>query len=332
VRRTALVLGINLLVGASGLAYALHRFGRPALVLLGREPSPSLLAVFVVLLAAGFGCYAVRWRLLLEGLGPAPALGRLLAYRAAGQSLSALIPSAKLGGEPLRAYLLVRSGVPPPSALASVGVDRTLETGASIGFACLFAVVLLGQGVPQMQHALATVGLAAAGLGAGVLVTVRRLRRGAGAMVALVRITGLERLGFVHRRLEVLADADAAVAALVAEPGRLVRAFVTGLVADGLALLELHVLLRALALPSDGVATVAAMFATGAAHALPVPAGVGALEGGAMWLFGMLGYPPAVGLAVALAVRLRELVVVLPGLAYLVLTLGRRGATTAVAG
>jgi hypothetical protein len=36
-----------------------------------------------------------------------------------------------------------------------------------------------------------------------------------------------------------------------------------------------------------------------------------------MFIFGALGHPPEVGLAVGLAVRLRELVWILPGLLYL---------------
>jgi hypothetical protein len=65
------------------------------------------------------------------------------------------------------------------------------------------------------------------------------------------------------------------------------------------------------------VAVVAAIFATGAAHSMPVLAGLGVLEGGQMWLFSMLGYPADVGLAVGLAVRLRELMWTLPGIVYL---------------
>jgi uncharacterized membrane protein YbhN (UPF0104 family) len=62
---------------------------------------------------------------------------------------------------------------------------------------------------------------------------------------------------------------------------------------------------------------VGALFAAGAAHSLPIPAAVGALEGAQIWLFGIFGHPPEVGLAVALAVRLRELVWIVPGLVVL---------------
>ena len=82
-------------------------------------------------------------------------------------------------------------------------------------------------------------------------------------------------------------------------------------------LAEYHLLLAAFGLPHRPLAVVAAVFATGAAHCLPVPAAVGALEGAQMWIFAMLGYGPATGLAVGLAVRLRELVWVTPGVLYL---------------
>ena len=70
-------------------------------------------------------------------------------------------------------------------------------------------------------------------------------------------------------------------------------------------------------MPVNPTTVVAAIFATGAAHMFPVPAGIGVLEGGQVWLFGMLGYPADVGLAVGLAVRLRELLWMLPGVLYL---------------
>ena len=41
------------------------------------------------------------------------------------------------------------------------------------------------------------------------------------------------------------------------------------------------------------------------------------LEAAHVWLFGALGHAPEVGLAVGLAMRVRELLWMLPGLAYL---------------
>jgi uncharacterized protein (TIRG00374 family) len=315
--RPAVILGTNLLVGAAALAWVLDRHGAPALALLARRPDPLRLAVFGLAIAACLVAYALRWRVLLAGLGRAPGLAALTAYRAAGQSLSSIIPSAKLGGEPLRVFLLARGGVEAGRAIASVVVDRTLEMGSAAAFACCYAVLLLRRGVPELQGALVTVSLAAGALVLGVTLTVRRLRRGAGLVTAVARVTGLDRLAFVRGQLHVLTAAETDVGRLLAEPPRLARAFAAGLVANAVVLVEYHLLLRAFGLPAGPLAVVAAIFATGAAHSLPVPAAVGALEGAQMWLFEILGHPPEVGLAVGLAVRLRELVWILPGMLYL---------------
>ena len=315
--RPALVLGTNLVVGTATLGYVLHRFGAPAVELLARPPQLLLLAAFPAAVTVAFVGYALRWRILLAGLGVPRGLGRLTAYRAAGQSLSSLIPSAKLGGEPLRALLLVGDRVPGGDAIASVAVDRTLEMGAGAAFACVYAALLLRRGVPELEGALVTVSLGAVVLAAGVALTARRLRRGSGLVTVVARSIGLDRLRFVQGQMHVLAAAEDAAARLVAQPGRLRRAFGTGVGVNLLVLVEYHLLLAAFGLPAGALAVVGAIFATGAAHSLPVPAAVGVLEGAQIWLFGTLGHPPEVGLAVGLAVRLRELVWILPGLLYL---------------
>ena len=214
-------------------------------------------------------------------------------------------------------YLLARERVSAGRAIASVAVDRTIELGTSTTAACVFAALLLRQGVPALGSVLLTLGLGTLGLGVGVGLTVRRLRRGAGLVAAFARRSRLDRLRFVRDRLGVLAEAEAAAARLVAEPGLIAVAFGAGLVGTLCALLEYHLLLAAFQLPDAPMAIVAAVFATGAAHALPVPAGVGVLKGVMLWLFTALGHPPAVALAVGLVARLREVVWVLPGLLYL---------------
>ena len=316
--RRAVVLGTNLAAGAGALGYALYRFGMPALALLASRPRGVVLLTFAAVVAAALLGFAFRWRLLLAGLGMPPSLRTLAAYRAAGQSLAALVPGGRLGGDPLRALLLVSDGVPGSRAIASVTVDRVLEVGAGIPFACLYAALLLRRGVPELEGALVSVVLGAAGLVLGFGLMVRRLRRGAGLVTALARSTGLDRLRRIHGQMNVLAAAEEAMARLLAQPRRLVQAFGAGVAVNLLVLVEYRLLLSAFGLPAGPLAVVAAIFATGASHSLPVPAGVGVLEGAQMWIFGTLGHPPEVGLAVGLAVRLRELVWTFPGLCYLV--------------
>jgi uncharacterized protein (TIRG00374 family) len=313
-----IVLGTNLVLASAALGWVLYCFGEPALALLGRAPRLPLLGAFVLVVGAGLVGGARRWQGLLAGLGTAWGLAPLTLYRAAAQSISGLVPSARMGGEPVRAGLLARDGGSGASALASVAVDRTLDmvTGTPFGFA--YGILLLRSGVPELQGVVMSAMLAGTAILAGIAIARRRLRRGQGLATALAAQTGLDRFGVVQEQMAFLAEAEVETAALVAQPHRMRRALVESVLLNLLVLLEYHLLLRAFGLPSEPLAVVAAIFATGAAHSMPVPAAVGTLEGSQMWLFTMLGHSPEVGLAVGLAVRLRELVWIVPGLAYLV--------------
>jgi uncharacterized protein (TIRG00374 family) len=219
--RTAIVLGTNLVLGIGALVWVLWRFGGPALQLLAHGPHPALLIAFVGAFGISLLTMAYRWQMLLAGIGLRPGLARLMAYRAAGQSVSAIIPSAKLGGEPLRVWLLAREQASGGSAIASVALDRTLEIGAGAPFTFLFAALLLQRGVPELQGAFVSVTIGVLALAFGIAITVSRLRRGEGLITAVARATRLDRLGIVRGQMGVLADAEAEAGRIVRQPRRL---------------------------------------------------------------------------------------------------------------
>ena len=299
------------------LAFVLWKYGGPALGILGAAPSAPLLAGFLTAVCATLVCLSWRWGYILSGLDGSLSLPRLTMYRSAAHSLAVLVPSGKLGGDPLRAWLATRDGVGPGKAIASIAVDRTLEIASNAPFSILFGFLLLQHGIPQLERVLFSVCVGTLGLAAAIFIAVRRLRRGAGLVKPLVMNMRLDRFRLVDQQLDVMADSDASAATLVEQSRRMLGAFVAGLVANLLVIGEFFLLLAAFGLPTDPIAIVAAIFATGAAHMLPIPAGIGVLEGATLWLFQLLGYSADVGLAVGLAARLRELIWMLPGGIYL---------------
>ena len=315
--RGAIVFFSNLALGLGLLGFVLWQYGDPALQLLSSNPSPTLLLVFAALVGLTIACLSWRWAYLLAGLGQTLALTKLILYRSGAHTLAVLIPSGKVGGDPLRAWLTIRARVPAGPAIASVVVDRTQEAGSTAPFSLIFAAILLQAEIPHIERALFTVIVGTLGLAGGIVFAMRRLRRGAGLVSSLARATRIDRLSFVTIPLETIEASETAIFELAEQLPRMLVAFGIGLIANILVVIEFALLLSAFDLPSDTTAIAAALFATGAAHLLPVPAGIGVLEGAQMWLFGVLGYPEGVGLAVGLAVRLRELLWMLPGLIYL---------------
>ena len=316
--RRGLFIQANLLLGVGLLAYVMQAYGGQAVAILRLDFSATWFAGFVLATTATIVCLSWRWGYIIRGLAKPPGLPLLTLYRSAAHTLAVLIPSAKLGGDPLRAWLATRSGLSPGHSIAGTVVDRTLEIGASTPFSVLFAVMLLQYGVPRLENALVSIAVGTAALAVGVVIAVRRLRSGAGLVSALMRSTGASRWRLVDAQRENVVEAETSTALLSRQHRRMGVAFATGLFANLLVVVEFVCLLEAFDLPTTTIAVVAAMFATGAAHMFPVPAGVGVLEGAQMWMFEMLGYPADVGLAVGLAVRLREVLWMLPGVIFLV--------------
>ena len=63
---------------------------------------------------------AYGWRVTLGRWAEAIPFWRVLAIRTAGEVVNMTTPTAYVGGEPLKAYLLKRHGVPLIDGLASV--------------------------------------------------------------------------------------------------------------------------------------------------------------------------------------------------------------------
>jgi len=318
--RSKLIFIVNLILGVAILAYVVRMYGGDALAILSANPNPVYGLGVVIAAAATVLMLSWRWGFVMGGWNSPIGLLRLSLYRSAAHTLAVLVPSGKLGGDPLRAWLAARSGISGGRAIGGVAVDRTLEMGSSAPFSVLFAVILLQQGVPQLEHALVTVLIGTCALGVGVFVAVRRLRQGHGLVTSLLRSRPLRRLAAGSSGMGVAEEADEATADLVGRPRRMAIAFGAGLIANLLVIAEFAMLLWAFGLPSEMTAIAAAIFATGAAHMLPIPAGVGVLEGAQVWIFGMLGYPMEVGLAVGLAVRLRELLWMAPGVVFMLVS------------
>lgn len=318
--RTRLLFFVNLLLGAALFSYVMQGYGWKALEILKHAPSVPLLVAFPGSVFATLLCLSWRWGYIISGITRAPGLGLLCLFRSAAHCLAVLVPSGKVGGDPLRVWFAVRSRTEPGQAIATVAADRTLEIGATAPFSILFATILLQAGIPRLEHALVTVIVATLGLGIGITVAVRRLRAGSGLIAALARNTRLDRLSVVRAQMDIMEAADRAAAKLTLQHSRMAVGFAAGVLSNLLVILEFWLLLTAFGLPNTPIAVVAAIFTTGAAHMIPVPAGVGVIEGSQMWIFEMLGHSPDVGLAVGLAVRLRELLWMLPGLLYVAAT------------
>ncbi|WP_043360213.1 lysylphosphatidylglycerol synthase domain-containing protein [Belnapia sp. F-4-1] len=303
---------LGLLLAVAGLA--------GALLLIGQQ---DLSEVGGLLATAGFGLVLAAlahvpsmalnghaWRLLLPR-AHRPGLGAMTANVWIRESVNGLLPVARIGGE-IASYRLLRGeGVAVAPAAASLMVDMALSILSQLAFSLL--------GLALLAWAGAGIGWGAIGLGllAGLAL--------AGGFILAQRADILSRLarllnGVAAGRFPGIAAHSARIDRMTRRIWR-VRGAIAGCFLWQLAgwlagSLEIWIALTALGYPVSIAEAVAieAMIQALSSAAFLVPGALGLQEAGFLGLGLLLGLPAEAAAALAIARRLRDLIIFLPGL------------------
>ena len=293
-----------------------RRFGFDAIRARLTQIEPLWIAAYVAVEAVIFAGYTVRWRLLLRALDEDLSFGRLLGARLAGLAIGSLTPAAKLGGEPLRAYMVARDGVRAGPAIASVVIDRGLELVANVVFGVAYCALFALRDRGAAGQIVLVIGASGLALAAGVAVMIRRLRRG-DSLVPARFVSVIERIG--GSRAAVADAEDGMRILLFARPRLLKGALAASLVLNALILAEYAALFAVFGAHPSLPVLAGTLLGVGLAHALPVPASIGALEGAQVVAMRMAGGGSDLALVAAAVARVRDVVWTLPGLIVLAL-------------
>ncbi len=280
----------------------------------------GLLVLFPFCVAIAFD--TLGWRVLL----PACRVpwGALAAARLGGESANLLTPTASVGGEPLKAYL-VRDRLSLDEGLASVVVDKTtMVMGQATFLAAGLAVAFLTL-EPSRTVTMAMAALLAAeiiGVGGFAVVQIRGGIAGAGRVLHWLGV------GSAEHHQELLHDVDRRLTSLYRQrPARVLLSALLHALGWAVGGFEIYLVL-ALAGTPVSLATALVLEAVGSAvrfATFMIPGSLGALEGGNVAIFAAFGLPGAAGLSFSLVRRLREATWALVGLGALAaLKAGRR--------
>ena len=250
----------------------------------------------------------------------APHLLQLFGIRAAGEAVNAITPTAYLGGEPLKAWLLQRYNIPFAPALASVLVSKTALMLTQGGYVFLALLVALHRWWPAVPLFLAVaVGLALGILAFGLLIGAQR-RDLFGSLLALLRRCSGRKALFapLEADLRALDDclrefyqtrlSDFSICCLFHFLGWLAGS------------LEVYLALWLLHNPIDLASAFAIEALSGVAKmaAVIVPGSLGVQEGGQVLIFVAFGLTAPLAVTFGLLRRGRELLWIGYGLAVLI--------------
>ncbi len=274
------------------------------------------LATLALLNGLILGTMVLRWSLLLSAQGYRIPFGALLRYRLAAFGVTYFTPGPQFGGEPLQVYFVQdRHAVPLHHAIAAVTIDKVLEMIVNFGFLVSGALVLLAQGRLSLQWGYGTllVTLLLLALPLFLLVAFSRGRRPVGAamvgvLAALERTSWLTVPTWLRRTATIVTESEAHVAHLCRQqPHVVLGALLVTLVGWGLMVVEFGYAAQALGQPLSLAQVIMVLMAARVAYLLPMPAGIGTFETSMIIAFSWLHFDPAVGVALTLLIRGRDL-------------------------
>lgn len=310
---------IAVAVGLALIGWLLHEAGLGAV--LERLQALGWRAPLVLLPYAVIAwCDAVGWRCALsrEHRHRVPLSG-LYAVRLSGEAVNSVTPTAAVGGEPVKAWMLRSWGIPPPEALASVVIAKTaLIASQSLFTAIGVAALLVWLGHERLAGAWLVVLTAAAVAFTAALVAMQRRSPARAVWRGLRRF--FPRAAFVARLETGATDLDRRLAEFYhVERGAFLRGSVWHFAGWMLGVVEVQLMATLIGhpIPWWDALVIETMAQPIRATSIIVPGGLGTQEVGGVWLCTYLGMPEAAAVTLWLLKRARELVFDGYGLVYL---------------
>ncbi|MDP1769742.1 MAG: lysylphosphatidylglycerol synthase transmembrane domain-containing protein [Nitrospirota bacterium] len=317
-----------LIVGLLVLILIVWHIGPGQIYDAAAQLGPVALLVLLIPSVIMYVIEAYGWKVTLGPSAKDIPFWRVLAIRTAGEVVNMTTPTAYVGGEPLKAYLLKKHNVPMVEGLASVIIAKTTMTIAEVLFILLgiaLGVWLLGGNDSSGQTvaaALLSVGLLAFGTAAFVFVQRQGLFTW---LLGFLRKIGLK-IAYLEAREEQLRSLDRTILSFYRDNRPAFYAstglFLLGWLSEAL---EVYVILYLLGGPAMALSAISigalSVFIKGGTFF--IPGSLGAQDGGNVLLLKAFGYSDVTGITFALLRRFRELVWIGLGLLCLTFVGGR---------
>lgn len=305
------LLVISLIVGIVLLYFTLVHTNFSELWIVISRLNPLWLLLYVVVSFFIYLTLALRWKIIAKTFGYDIKLFRIMLYRLAGHSISYLTPSAKMGGEPVRAALLAKHDNKKDfqKALATVGIDKIFEL-AFIGIYFFIGALIVGLATPNISKGMSItlIGLGSLFLLSTILFYIQTLK-GRPFFTVVLNGLGMSKLKELALRFE---------ATLTGFYKNHRKAFWITALLNTISWLLMFLEYKTALLAFGFNANIGLLFLTfsmvGVAYILPIPLAIGSLEAGQVSLSKLSELTTSTALGLALLVRIRDLLISFIGL------------------
>jgi len=311
------MFAVSIIAGVIALWLILKAVHIQRLIHLFSNSSPSIIILYILVSYLIMLSLTWRWQIVLKSQNIKVTMFKLFLYRLVGYGISYLTPTAKLGGEPVRAALLSRDGVDFSRGLSTVVIDKTIEIATSALFffigvlIVLFAYALPGETeVMMLFFAIVFLFL--------MVWIYHRMSSGKGLIASLCKTLRLHKIKSLKMDEEKLERFESMVIKFFQDDKKdFYITILASFVGWVLMFFEFKLagLIIGVNLSFEQIFLVVSFL--GAALMFPIPMGIGSMELSQVTVFSIINLDKAGGVALSFLVRARDLVWSIIGLLLL---------------
>lgn len=308
---------IPLLFGLVVLGFLFYWFGFSKIVEASTIQNPQLIPVFLIISFLCFAGYTKRWKIILNGHGKDLPFKKLFFYKISGFAVSYMTPLSKLGGEPVRGYFLRKNKIPLEDTISSIFIDKGMGILNTIIFGVLGIVAIFFMFLIPSNLFLFFVSTLVVFVFL-ILLFISGVYAKKGILSSFIKIPGIKKISFVRKHIHIMKKSDEKLFQFFNKnKKKFLLSFMLSLGVWLLSVIEFMVLLHIFGVEISLLHSFLVLVVIGLAFMVPIPLGIGSLEGGQALLFGLIGLGASYGLVVGLIIRVRDLLWSFLGFIYL---------------
>jgi len=316
--RRKLVAATSVIIGAALFVVVLAFAGFDNIIEPFRKFSLFYLMLFLLTTALLHVISTLRWSTVLKYQGFKVPFFLLLRYRLIGTAVSYLTPAARLGGEPVRGFLLKKKlDLKTTHTYSSVLIETSLGMSIdalfiSVILATLFLFFALPNQITGFALAISLFVVIALTIFYSTLIS--RL----GPFSLILRIFSLFiRIRFLKELAKKIANIEDLMVEFICSRKKGVgQAILVSMLSWPVTFLQYKLALLSIGFDASITIILLSIIATSLAAMIPIPAAFGIQEAGQFSVFSLIAIP-SVGIALSLMIRFKDLLATLAGLVLL---------------
>ncbi len=266
-----------------------------------------ILLLFTIFL---FFLTAVRWNIILRAMGEKTNFLKVWMAKICGYAVSYLTPFSRLGGEPVRAYVLKKENkIGMEKGLASIVIDKMFEFTVAIFFMLWGFVFLVSRYTLAFNRLFLMFFLTLLFIVLLVWFFIKILKHEEffSKFLRIFKLHKMKRFKFVHASLQRI-EKDIARFFKYNKKG-VVGALIITLIINTLFIAAYQLIVLFLGIKISFITAIMIFTLFAFSSSAPTPGSLGVYEAGFAIVFSILGLGASVGVAFALLTRLFELVI-----------------------